>query len=295
MTLRDWLGATRPKTLSAGVAPVILGSGLGALALGEDGGLHWGVAAACLVGALLIQIGSNFANDAFDGLRGSDGPDRLGPQRAVASGRISPRAMLIATALVLLLALIPGLWLASIAGWPLLALGLVSLVCAVAYTGGPFPLAYHGLGDLFVLLFFGLFAALGSAWVQAPELASWPPEWWAFAIGLGLQATVIIAVNNQRDRSQDALNQKRTLAVRLGAHAHRWYISLLHLGAIAAFAAGLRLAEAAWWPLLIIAPIAIAHALWLWRRDGKALNPALGAAAGLELLSALLILVSLHA
>lgn len=278
-----WLQATRPKTLLAGVAPVIVGSALGATA---SGNWQWMASVACLLGALLIQIGTNFANDAFDARRGADGPTRVGPQRAVGSGQMSATTMLWATTVVLLLALIPGVYLASIAGWPLLALGLVSLLCAVAYTGGPFPLAYHGLGDLFVWLFFGLFAVLGSAWVQAPDLAIWPSSWWWFASALGLQAAVIIAVNNHRDRQGDAQVGKRTLAVRLGGGGHLVYLAALHLAAWFCLGMG-----SAWaWPLLLLYGLgAGGHWIFCATRDGAALNPGLGLAAVLELVTAITI------
>jgi 1,4-dihydroxy-2-naphthoate octaprenyltransferase len=162
-----WIQAARPRTLAAGAVPVAVGTALASTLVAVD----WWAAAGCLVGAILIQIGCNFANDAFDALSGADNADRIGPRRAVAAGLVSPRAMLVATAIVLALAFAIGLYLAFGAGggWGILVLGLISLVCAVGYTAGPFPLAYVGLGDLFVFLFFGLAAVLGSAWVQAGE------------------------------------------------------------------------------------------------------------------------------
>ena len=282
MAVTDWIGAARPKTLSAGVAPVLVGSAMGA-SLSDS--LNWLAAMACLVGALLIQMGSNFANDAFDARTGVDGAQRLGPQRAVSTGTISAKAMFIATALVLVLALIPGIYLATVVGPWLLILGIISLICAVAYTGGPFPLAYHGLGDLFVLLFFGLFAVLGSAAVQAPELtlSDWPGQWWSLAAGLGLQATVIIAVNNQRDILGDEQAQKRTMAVRLGPSRHRFYIALLHILAASCIAYSVQFA----WPSWLAATGALVHTLYIMHHEGRALNPALGMAALLELLCAL--------
>ena len=231
--MNPWLLATRPKTLAAGAVPVAVGTALA----GTVTAIDWRVAAGCLGGALLIQIGCNFANDAFDALKGADTAERVGPTRAVAAGLITPRAMLGATAAVLLLALLLGLWLASIGGWPILVLGVVSLVCAVAYTGGPYPLAYLGLGDLFVLLFFGLFAVLGSAWIQVAGTSSphLPPAWWAVAVGIGLQAAAIICVNNLRDIATDAPAGKRTVCVRLGDRASRWYYLGLHAGAALAY------------------------------------------------------------
>jgi 1,4-dihydroxy-2-naphthoate octaprenyltransferase len=282
-----WLLATRPKTLAAGLVPVIVGTALAGTAVRID----WLAAAACLAGALLIQIGCNFANDAFDALKGADTPDRVGPQRAVASGLITPRAMLTATGLVLALAFLVGLFLATKGGWPILALGVVSLVCAVAYTGGPFPLAYIGLGDAFVFLFFGLFAVLGSWWVQvAPHGATGLETTGVlFAEAVGLQATGIIAVNNLRDRATDAVAGKRTLAVRLGDRPSRIYIVLLHAGATTC------LGLAAWrlgaWVLAV--PVAVAGlggglvGLGVWRATGAALNGYLARSAALELITGL--------
>jgi 1,4-dihydroxy-2-naphthoate polyprenyltransferase len=279
---RIWFAAARPRTLAAGVVPVAVGTAL-ASAVAP---IRWEVAGATLVGALLIQIGCNFANDAYDALRGADTPDRLGPTRAVAAGLVAPRTMLRATAYVLLLALAVGLWLAFVAGggWGILALGLASLACAVAYTGGPAPLAYHGLGDLFVLLFFGFAAVLGAAWMQvavtAPDL---PGAWWLVAAAVGLQATAIIAVNNLRDIPTDARVGKRTLAVRLGDRASRWYYLGVHVGAVACLAA-VAVQDGGWWWL----PVAVAAvgggvaAAGVARAMGSALNPWLGRTAVVE-------------
>lgn len=288
-----WLQATRPKTLAAGLVPVVVGTALAGFAEPID----WLVAAACLAGALLIQIGTNFANDAFDALKGADTPARLGPQRAVASGLISARSMLMATAGVLILALAIGLYLARLGGWPILVLGLVSLVCAIAYTGGPYPLAYLGLGDVFVFLFFGLFAVLGSYWVQAAPHGHHGIDpicvWIAEAVGL--QATGIIAVNNLRDIATDQAAGKRTLAVRLGDRASRIYIVLLHLGATGCLALAALLLHS--WLLAI--PVAVAGlgggmlCRGLVRTQGAGLNRYLSRSAALELITGLCLAVTL--
>ena len=313
---RAWLLATRPRTLAAGLVPVAVGTALP----GPGIAVRWDAAAGCLLGALLIQIGVNFANDAFDALKGADTPARLGPQRAVASGLITPRAMLVGTAIVLLAALGIGLWLTTIGGWPILVLGLVSLICAIAYTGGPYPLAYHGLGDLFVLLFFGLFAVLGSAWVQVADLVArfftpgamvtfregmsypntWllhlPGEWWLIAGAIGLQATAIIAVNNLRDIATDAPVGKRTLAVRLGEHRTRWYYALLHLAAAGCWWAATALLAQGW--LAVPATIATvggaALAVGVARTHGAGLNRYLARSASLELITGLSAVVALR-
>lgn len=282
-TAATWLQATRPKTLAAGIVPVAVGTALAGTAVAVD----WAAAAGCLAGALLIQIGCNFANDACDGLRGTDGPGRVGPQRAVAAGLITPRAMLAAAALVLGLAFVLGLWLATLGGWPVLALGVVSIACAVLYTAGPWPLAYVGLGDLFVLLFFGLFAVLGSAWVQVHPrglgLAGW---WWPVAAAVGLQATAIIAVNNLRDIATDGPAGKRTLAVRLGDRLTRHYYLLLHLGAAGCLLAPWLASDAAPPWLALPGGIALVGGMLLAglvaKAEGAALNVCLARTAALE-------------
>ena len=285
--MNPWLLATRPKTLAAGLVPVAVGTALASTVTTVD----WLVAGGCLLGALLIQIGCNFANDAFDSLKGADTAERLGPTRAVAAGLISPRAMLRATGLVLAVALAVGLWLASIGGWPVLALGIISLACAVAYTGGPAPLAYLGLGDLFVFLFFGLFAVLGSAWLQVADAQrQLPPAWWWTASGVGLQAAAIICVNNLRDIATDTPAGKRTLCVRLGDVRSRWYYLGLHLAAALCFliAAGyttiLRRE-----PFVLAAAIAAIGGLLLAkgvrRATGAGLNVYLARTAALELVT----------
>jgi 1,4-dihydroxy-2-naphthoate octaprenyltransferase len=300
-----WLAATRPKTLAAGCAPVLVGAALGSTATHTVMVLP---AIACLAAALLIQIGCNFANDAFDALSGADTDQRQGPRRAVAAGLISARAMLIASALVLALAFAVGLYLAALGGWPLLALGLISIICAIAYTGGPFPLAYHGLGDVFVFVFFGLLATLGTAWVQlAPALAetativrapplllAMPLWWWLSAAALGAQATAILVVNNVRDISTDAVAGKRTLAVRMGRTMSILYLGCLHLGAAAALAA----ATLCGGPrgLLAAAILACLAGGSLTRsvaqRHGPALNILLAKTALLELLTATVVVIA---
>ena len=296
-TMQAWLQATRPKTLPAAVAPVAVGVALASTQVA----VRWDLAVGCLVGALLIQIGTNFANDAFDGLKGTDA-HRIGPQRAVAAGLISARAMLVATGVVLALAFVVGLWLAQVGGWPVLVLGLISLVCAIAYTAGPLPLAYVGLGDLFVLLFFGWFAVLGTAWVQVAPVAGQldhtlmglPIPWWLIATAIGLQATAIICVNNLRDIATDAPAGKRTLCVRMGDGPSRSYYGALHgATALCLLAAAGFLAEPAQKYLVLIAVVAAGGGVLLtkgvFKAQGPALNPFLGKSAALELLTAALL------
>lgn len=208
-SLRAWVMASRPATLTAAVTPVAVGS---ACAL-HVGAFRPGPAVAALLGAVLLQIGSNFANDVFDYEKGADTAERLGPTRAVQAGLVTPRAMRKGMALVFALALAIGVYLTSVAGWPIVVLGIAAMLSAVAYTGGPYPLGYHGLGDLFVLAFFGFAAVCGTVFVQALAV---PSIAWLAAVPVGALATNILVVNNLRDRETDVLAGKRTLAVRWG-------------------------------------------------------------------------------
>jgi 1,4-dihydroxy-2-naphthoate octaprenyltransferase len=204
-----WVSAARLRTLPAAVVPVVVGTAV-ARAVGH---VAWGPAFAALAGSVAIQIGTNFANDVFDAEKGADGPDRIGPVRAVAAGLISAGAMKRAMILAFAIATAFGAYLASVGGWPIVAIGLASIASGIAYTGGPWPLGYHGLGDLFVFVFFGLVAVCGTAYIQlgaVPCLAVWA------AVPVGALATAIIVVNNLRDRATDVRVGKRTLAVRLG-------------------------------------------------------------------------------
>lgn len=208
--------AARPRTLPAAASPVVLGSALAV----HEGRFALPVAALCLTFALLTQVGANFANDYFDHQKGADAPGRLGPTRAVAAGLIPPAAMWRATLVVLALAFFAGCGLIFYGGWGLLAVGIASLLAAVAYTGGPYPLGYHGLGDVAVFLFFGLVAVIGTDYVQA----GWPPPAaaWTVAAGCGLLAANILVVNNVRDAATDARAGKRTLVVRFGRTFALW-------------------------------------------------------------------------
>jgi 1,4-dihydroxy-2-naphthoate polyprenyltransferase len=205
-----WLTAARPRTLPLSAAPV-----LAALALAgrEAGVFHVGPAAAALLGAMLIQIGTNYYNDAADGERGADGPDRLGPRRATASGWTAARTMKRAAFLSFGAASVLGLYLAWVGGWPILLLGALSLVAGWAYTGGPRPIAYTALGELFVFLFFGLAAVCGTYWLQTGGVS---PACVVLAAVLGAPAAAVLTVNNHRDRIGDTRAGRRTLAILLG-------------------------------------------------------------------------------
>ncbi|HVS13406.1 MAG TPA: 1,4-dihydroxy-2-naphthoate polyprenyltransferase [Thermoanaerobaculia bacterium] len=228
--IRRWWLACRPATLWAAVAPVSVGVGC-ALGLGC---FRWGPALAALIGALWIQVGTNFANDLFDHQRGADTERRVGPARAVAQGWISRRAMARATAVAFLLAAWCGVYLTWVAGPIVVVIGVLSIASGVAYTGGPYPLGYHGLGDPFVFVFFGLVAVVGTVFVQCGEA---PALAWGAAVPVGALATIVLAVNNLRDRHTDADAGKRTLAVRWGGGAVRAEIAgLMALAYLVAFA-----------------------------------------------------------
>lgn len=209
-----WRDAARPRTLPAAVAPVLVGT---ALAWSVNF-LDLAAAALCLGFALLIQIGTNFANDYYDFIKGADTAARVGPRRAVAAGLIPPAVMRRAMWAVFVAAFICGLGLLAWGGPWLLVIGIASILCGIAYTGGPWPLGYHGLGDLFVFLFFGLVAVGATYFVQAGNVSM---DALLAGVPIGLLAANILVVNNYRDVETDALAGKRTLAVRFGRRAAR--------------------------------------------------------------------------
>ncbi len=275
--LRVWIAAIRPATLWAGAVPVFVGT---ALAF-ADGHRAWGAAALALAGALLIQVATNLVNDWADFHKGADGADRLGPPRAAAQGWLTPRQVAAGAIIALGLAAAVGAGLVALAGWPILLLGIASLICAVAYTAGPFPLAYLGLGDPFVLLFFGFAAVVGTYYVQAGATT---PLAWVAGAAIGLLATAILVVNNLRDRRGDARVGKRTLAVRFGAAFTRAEYALLLTGAFLAVSSAAAVGGGWGWLLpWACLPLALRTTRAVWTTDGAALNPLLGATARLEL------------
>jgi len=283
-----WWLAIRPRTLPAAVGPVLVGVGL---AIG-DHLFSLLPALAALAGALLLQIASNLANDYYDFVKGYDRPDRKGPTRVALSGLISLAELRLGLAAVLLLTAAIGLYLISVAGWPILAVGVAAIIASVAYSGGPFPLSVNGLGDLFVFLFFGLAAVVGSYYVQALTVT---PLVWVAALPPGFLITAILVVNNLRDIETDAAVGKRTLAVRLGAPGARREYTLLLAGAyavpLALLLAALTLTSEAFSPadLLVLLPwLTLPAALRLRRiiytaADGPTMNQALAGTARLSL------------
>lgn len=286
----SWVLASRPRTLPAATVPVIVGTA----AAYSVHRAAYGPALAALAGALLIQIGANFANDVFDFKKGADTSERLGPTRATQAGLISPRQMYFGMGLVFGLAVVFGFYLLAVGGWPIVAIGLLSILSAMAYTGGPYPLGYHGLGDLFVFLFFGLVAVCGTFYVQALAVA---PVAWIAALPVGFLAVAILVVNNLRDIATDAKAGKRTLAVRLGRKGAEAEYAVLVFAAYLVPVAGSMLRVVSFWTLLswLTLPLAVG----LWRRvrteEGRALNPVLGETARLELLFGVLFAAGLAA
>jgi 1,4-dihydroxy-2-naphthoate octaprenyltransferase len=274
--LSAWLLAARPKTLPAAVAPVLVGC---AIAWAEGSfALLPGVAAFAV--ALLLQIAANLANDVADFHLGADTAQRVGPARVTQSGLISPRRVVAATVAVLVAAAVPGLYLVWRGGPVLAVLGLLAIVAAVAYTAGPKPFGYLGLGEVFVFLFFGPVAVAGTAYVMTQRVG---PLTLVASVAMGCLVSAILVVNNLRDIETDRAAGKRTLAVRLGRDATRWeYVALL----VVAYAMPLvmwlaRLTPP--WPLLAwaTAPLAAVLIRQAWVVTGRALNPVLGGTARL--------------
>ncbi len=276
--------AARPQTLPAAAAPVIVGVGL-AVGAGTFAPLP---ALAALVGAALIQIGTNFANDYYDAIQGADTDDREGFTRVVASGLIEPAEVKRAMWLTFAAAIGVGTYLVYVGGVPILVVGLASVAAGIAYTGGPYPLGYHGLGDVFVFVFFGLIAVTGTYYVQAAALLAgafplWIPEGTVTlsaavaSLPVAALSTNILVVNNVRDREEDAATGKRTLAVRFGYRFSRvQYVGLLALAYVTPFwfvATGDGLTVLL--PLLTLPLAASVARTVLTETSGDALNPAL--------------------
>jgi 1,4-dihydroxy-2-naphthoate octaprenyltransferase len=283
-----WILASRPKTLPAAAAPVVVGT---AVAISE-GVFAAGPALAALIGALLIQVGTNLANDVFDFKKGADTTERLGPMRVTQAGLLSPGQVLVGMWLTFGLAALVGLYLVYVGGWPIVLIGVLSILAGIAYTGGPFPLAYNGLGDIFVFIFFGLVAVCGTYYVQAGTIAT--ATVWA-SVPMGFLATAILVVNNLRDIDTDRATGKRTTAVRLGrAGAQIEYIGLItgaYLTPLLMFMTGVSSGWVllSWLSLLMLKPL-----IRMVRQvTGRPLNNALAGTARLELVFSLLFSIGL--
>lgn len=274
MSIRPWLLAARPKTLSAAVVPVLVGSRLA-------GRVDWFLFVCTLLGAVLIQIGTNLVNDALDFRKGTDNSERLGPLRVTQAGLLSDVAVMRGAYACFFAAMVCGVPLVIRGGWPLLAIGLASIAAAYAYTGGPYPLAYHGLGELFVVMFFGVIAVGGTFYVQRLAIDS---RAIVAGVAVGLLAVVLLAINNLRDIHNDRASNKRTMAARFGERFARIEVAVC---ALLPFALVFRMA----WTTAIALPLALAVVIRVWRSDGAALNPCLAMAGALQWAFGLLFLI----
>lgn len=282
--LQAWFLACRPKTLSVSLSPVLVGT---AIAWHDGGTLLWLPLLAAALGAGFIQIGTNLFNDVGDYLRGTDTPDRLGPKRATAEGWLSVGRVKLGAWLAFALAFLCGVYLVWHGGWPIVAIGLASLAAGWAYTGGPKPIAYGPLGEIFVFLFFGLIAVGGSYYLQTLGLS---PAALVAAALVGIHAAAVITVNNYRDLDGDARNGKNTLAVRLGRPAtRRIYAGEMLLPYALLPLLGAELGALAALPLLSL-PLA-GRLIQRFHREapGPVFNQILALTAGLQLAFALLL------
>ncbi|MFM1985696.1 MAG: hypothetical protein RLZZ295_862 [Actinomycetota bacterium] len=279
--MNKWLLGARPRTLPAAIAPVVVASALA----GPD--FNWFRAALALKVGIWLQIGVNYANDYSDGVKGTDA-NRIGPTRLVASGLASAKSVKNAAYISFLIASIAGLWLALLTSPVLIAIGVLSIAAAWGYTGGKNPYGYNGLGELSVFVFFGLVATVGSFYAQTERVTLLS---FIVAIPMGALACAILAVNNIRDRAQDALVGKRTVAVRLGdAQARRAFVALLVLAHITAIATFIPTALLT----LLAAPLTFSISkVVLGGANGRDLIPVLGRTGKLQLLFATLFAIAL--
>jgi 1,4-dihydroxy-2-naphthoate polyprenyltransferase len=286
MSARVWLMACRPATLTAAVVPVMVGAAV-ALRVAGTHGINVGALIAALLGAMFIQIGTNLANDVFDAEKGADTAERLGPTRVTQAGLLTPRQVRTGMAIAFGLATLAGVFLVANSGYPIVIIGVASIASGIAYTGGPYPLGYNGLGDVFVFAFFGLVAVCGTAFVATatiPALA-----WWA-AVPVGALATAVLVVNNVRDRETDVRAGKRTLVVRFGRRFGTLEYTALWLVAWVVSVLLAALEHSPWLllPLVTIVPGAkliatVAHT------EGRALNDTLASTAKMLLLYGVLL------
>jgi len=260
-----WLLAARPKTLAAAIVPVLVAFSLARFA-------HWPSFVFALLGALFIQIGTNFVNDALDFRKGADTHERLGPLRVTQAGLLSDRAVLRGAVVCFALAAVCGVPLIARGGWPIVVIGVTSIAAAYAYTGGPYPLAYHGLGELFVMIFFGIVAVGGTYWLQRLRIDR---DALFAGIACGALAIVLLAINNLRDLPHDRASNKRTLAARFGSRFARVEIVIAALLPFALLPPGFR-------GVLVVIVLALLVIVCMLRSEGRALNRCLAFAGMLE-------------
>ena len=282
-----WLLALRPKTLPAAVSPVIVGSSLAV----SEGGFAPLPATAALIGALLIQVGANLANDYFDYVKGVDVPERKGPTRVAQSGLIKLSHLRLGIVVTFILTALVGAYLMSVGGWPILLIGLASLLSSLAYTGGPYPIGYHGLGDLFVFMFFGVAAVCGTFYVQALGINLLTI---VASVPVGTLTVAILVVNNLRDIETDRRTGKRTLAVIIGPNATRFEYALLLAVSYAVPALLWLFGKSSGWVLLpwLSLPLAVRLVYSIYRStEGPILNKTLAATASLDLAFCILLAI----
>jgi 1,4-dihydroxy-2-naphthoate octaprenyltransferase len=285
-----WIKAARPKTLPAALAPVAVGT---CLAAGPAGIFKLPILLATIIGALFIQIGTNLSNDYSDARRGADTEDRLGPVRVTAGGLVPPKYVLYATWIAFGIAALAGVYLVVEAGWQLILVGAASIIAGVLYTGGPRPYGYEGLGEVFVFLFFGVVAVMGSYFVQTEHI-TW--ESFALSIPVGLLACSLLMVNNIRDLDTDKRANKRTLAVRFGRTKMRTIFSITILLAFVLIPVIWLITDLPAWINLALLALPLQPALARTvreRTDGAALNQALADSARLELAFCVLLSIGL--
>ncbi|HYM61886.1 MAG TPA: 1,4-dihydroxy-2-naphthoate polyprenyltransferase [Thermoanaerobaculia bacterium] len=265
--MTPWILAARPKTLSASIAPVLVGS---AMAVHDGHPLRPAIFLCTLAGSILIQIATNYVNDALDFKKGSDTSARLGPLRVTQAGLLNASAVMRGAYIAIVFAALCGIPLIIRGGWPLLAIGAASIIAAYIYTGGPYPLAYNGLGELFVMLFFGLIAVGGTYYVQALTISV---AVLSMGTAVGSLAIVLLAINNLRDIDNDRVSNKRTVAVRFGARFARFEIAAAALLPFAIVAI-LALVRRSWWLALPLVALPLAGVLLrkVAASSGAALN-----------------------
>lgn len=287
--LSSWIMAARMRTLSLSMTPVAVGA---ALAWAAERRVHWLAILVALVGSIAIQIGTNLHNDAADSERGGDGPDRVGPSRVTAAGLLSVSRVKQGAASCFAVAALMGLYLVFIGGWPILLLGILSILAGWAYTGGPFPIAYTPLGELFVVAFFGVGAVCGTYWLCTAGLG------YAAVVGglaIGLFAAAVLLVNNRRDVEADARVGRRTLAIKAGPRVTVWiYAGLMLVPFSMLPLLGVNLPRGHVWPALIALPLALAliHR-FAHEPAGRGFNRILAQTAQVQLVFGLLLCLGL--
>lgn len=290
---RAWILATRPQTLLVGAVPVVLGTAAAA----RLGAVRWSAAFAALLGAILIQIGTNLANDVFDYEKGTDTHERIGPLRVTQAGLISPGQVRFGMVVSFALAALVGVYLVMVGGLPIVFIGLASIASGIAYTGGPYPLGYHGLGDIFVMVFFGPVAVCGTTYVASITAQGHvDPVSFVTSLSAGALATAVLCVNNVRDIETDIKTNKRTLAVRFGrSFGVAEYIALIAIAEIVpivlVFGFGMHLATLA---ALLTLPLGLKLIMTLKNhREGEVLNRTLANTARLLLVHGVLLSIGI--